>query len=192
MKQLHIIKKGRTKEKLLLLSLILAVFAMLTVGTYAYFTTTETAHNVITTGGIRFELRQGEAATATFPEKTMVIMPGDVVNEDLTVENTGDHPMYLRVKLTPGVNDRNLSAENCIQLNINREDWTLKDGYYYYNTRLEAGQTTAPLFTAITFVGKEVTNEYLGKSFSLDVAAFAVQSEHNGATPLDAQGWPEK
>ena len=192
MKQLHIIKEGRTKEKLLLLSLILAVFAMLTVGTYAYFTTTETAHNVITTGGINFELRQGGAATATFPDKTMVILPGDVVTKDLTVENTGDHPMYVRIKLTPGVNDRALSADGCIHMDFNKEAWTLADGYYYYNTALKAGETTAPLFTKITFVGEKITNDYLGKQFSLDVAAFAVQSEHNGATPLEAQGWPER
>ena len=179
------------KRRILLLCLIVALLSMISLGTYAYYTTTQQTRNVITTGGIRFELLETGADGAAFPSEPMVILPGDVVSKTVRVENTGGHPMYLRIQLTPGVNDPALTADHCIDLDINESDWTYADGYYYYNTALEPGDTTSPLFTQVTFIGREVTNAYLGKTFSLDVAAFAVQSEHNGTDPLAAQGWPE-
>ena len=179
------------KRRILLLCLIIALLSMVSLGTYAYYTTTQQTKNVITTGGIRFELLETGADGAAFPSAPMVILPGDVVSKTVRVENTGTHPMYLRIRLTPGVNDPALTADNCISLDINESDWTFADGYYYYNTALTPGETTTPLFTQVTFEGREVTNAYLGKTFSLDVAAFAVQSEHNGDNPLEAQGWPE-
>ena len=85
-----------------------------------------------------------------------------------------------------------LSAEDCFKLNIDETNWKLHtDGWYYYTGIVEPGQTTPVLFTQVTFVGDKVTNEYLGKMFSLDVAVQAVQSEHNGNEPLEALGWPE-
>lgn len=180
------------KRKILLLSLVVALLSMASAGTYAYYTATETAENVITAGSLTFELLETTADGSPYPSEPMTILPGDVVSKVVTVKNTGTHPMYLRVQLIPGVNDSALSAENCIRLNINEDDWTHSGGYYYYNTALAAGQTTEPLFTEVTFVGEEVTNAYLGKLFSLDVRAFAVQSEHNSASPMEAAGWPEE
>ena len=179
------------KRRILLAFLGLALFSIVTVGTYAYNTYEGTATSVITTGGIRFELLETTADGTAFGTKPMVILPGDVVSKVVTVKNTGDHPIYLRIKLTPGINDGELTAQECILVDINTADWIAKDGYYYYRAALEPDQTTQPLFTQVTFEGSKVTNAYLGKLFSLDVAVDAVQSEHNGSVPLEAQGWPE-
>ncbi len=179
------------KRKILLICLVTALLSLASAGTYAYYTASATATNVITSGGLSFELRETTADGSEYPSEPLVILPGDVVSKIVTVENTGSHPMYLRVRLTPEVNDASLSADDCIALDINTSSWTFRDGYYYYNTALDAKQTTEPLFTQVNFIGEEVTNAYLGKLFSLDVAVFAVQSEHNGAGPLSAQGWPE-
>lgn len=180
------------KRRILILFLILAILSLASAGTYAYYITLQPARNVVTTGGIRFELQETREDGTAFPDAPVVIMPGDVASKIVTVENTGNHPMYLRIKLTPAVVNSDLPADNCMDLDINQLDWTFSEGYYYYNTALEPGKTTSPLFTEVTFLGDQIDNAYLGKLFSLDVAAFAVQSEHNGADPLQAQGWPEE
>ena len=125
-------------------------------------------------------------------KEALVIMPGDVIDKEVRVKNIGGHAMYVRVELIPTVVDSKLDAKKCVRVNINDRDWVEKDGYYYYKKELKPGETTPELFTKVTFVGKEVTNEYLGKRFQLDIDGFAVQSEHNGEDPLKAHGWPEE
>lgn len=179
------------KRKIVLLCLAAVLLSMASVGTYAYYTTSATATNVITSGGIDIILHEATAEGNPYPSEPVTILPGDVVSKIVTVENTGGHPAYLRIKLTPGINDSELTAADCIRLDINEKNWTKSGNYYYYNTALTPGSTTEPIFTQVTFIGEKVTNAYLGKMFSLDVEVFAVQSEHNGASPLEAQGWPE-
>ena len=65
-----------------------------------------------------------------------------------------------------------------------------KDGYYYYNAALEPGHTTEPLFTAVHFA-KTMSNMYQESRAILQVNAFATQTAHNGASALEAAGWPE-
>ncbi len=172
------------KRKLFVLGLILAVLTLLGAGTAAYYTVTSQAHNQVGTGNLSFQLHEvGQTGTA-------VILPGDTVDKTVTVENVGSHPMYLRVSLNVRVADESLPADGCVTVNINTEDWTYRDGYYYYNYALEPGATSQALFTQVFIDGVKVDNSYLGKQFRLDVGVSAVQSEHNGATPFDAQGWP--
>lgn len=178
------------KKKILLLCLITALLSLASAGTYAYYTKTAVATNIITSGSVDLIIHETDGNGKPYPAEPVVILPGDVVSKVVTVENSGNQSLYLRVRLTPGVNDPALSAQDCIHMDINDTDWIAQDGYYYYNRALNPGETTAALFTKVTFVGEKVTNAYLGKLFSLDVAAFGVQSVHNGETPLEAQGWP--
>ena len=179
------------KRKMLAICLIAAALSLLSAGTMAYFTTQAQAANVITAGNISFEIHEKTSTGADYPEEPMIILPGDEISKIVTVENTGDHPMYLRVAVGCTVSDRELTAEGCTHLDINTDDWTEQDGYYYYNRALEVGETTQPLFTAVCIDGMQVDNAYLGKVFAVDVDAFAVQSENNGDSPLTALGWPE-
>lgn len=179
------------KRRIFLICLVAALLAMASVGTYAYYTQKAVATNVITTGGVDIALYEATAEGEPYPSEPVTILPGDVVSKVVTVENTGGHPAYLRIRLTPGINDSQLTAADCIRLDINEDAWTQSGDYYYYNTALAPGSTTEPLFTQVTFVGEKVTNAYLGKLFSLDVDVFAVQSENNGDSPLEAHGWPE-
>ena len=184
--------KKLNKALALALSLALVFLLRATGETLAFYSVTGTATNVITSGGIHLKIHEHNGDNGMiFPSGGIQVRPGDKVPKRVAVENTCGQPFYLRIRLTPGVNDPALTADNCISLDINESDWTFADGYYYYNTALTPGETTTPLFTQVTFEGREVTNAYLGKTFSLDVAAFAVQSEHNGTDPLTAQGWPE-
>ena len=179
------------KKRILLLCLILVLLSTLSMGTYAYFTAKKANRNVITTGNLTMELLEkgGESHSQKEP---MIIMPGDEIDKEIRVKNIGGHPMYVRIELAPTVVGSELDAKKCIQMNINTAEWQEKDGCYYYKKALNPGETTAELFTKVTFVGEAVTNEYLGKKFQLDVNAFAVQSENNGKSPTEAHGWPEK
>lgn len=170
---------------------IVAIVALLANGTLAYYTASEKATNVITSGNVDLEIHEKTIEGKDFPKDGVEVMPGDIVSKIVTFENTGNHPLYLRVKLTKGVDDAELTAEECLDIDINATDWTYKDGYYYYNTALKSDQITTPLFTEVSINGKHVDNNYLGKMFSLNITAYAVQSEHNGDTVWNADFWPE-
>ena len=177
------------KRKLLITFGIAAVLAILSTGTLAFVTVDQPIENVVTAGSVKVEIHEKMANGEDFPKDGVNVLPGDTVSKIATFENVGTHPMYLRVKLTKGVNDESLSAEDCLIMDINTKDWTYKDGYYYYNTVLESGKVTPALMTEVHIDGWAVDNAYLGKKFTLDVTAEAVQSEYNGATVWEATGW---
>ena len=97
------------KKKLLIIFGVVAILAILSVGTYAYFSSEQDAHNVISTGNVKLEIHEKTASGEDFPKEGIIVMPGDTVSKIVTVENTGDHPLYLRVKLTEGVSDEALT-----------------------------------------------------------------------------------
>ena len=180
------------KKKLSIIFGIIAILAVISVGTLAYFTSEQNAENVISAGNIKLEIHEKTASGEDFPEEGIIVMPGDTVSKIVTVENTGDHPLYLRVKLTEGVSDEALTDDGCLDININRSCWLEKDGYYYYYRALQSGETTEQLFSEVYFDLYNIDNKYLGKYFTLNVAASAVQSENNGSDVLNAMGWPEE
>lgn len=177
------------------LCLIVAGAAM---GTVAYFTAQETAHNVITTGGVAIVLEewaslpeQGEEPVPF--EDVEGVMPGTKVGKVVQVANTGASEAWVRVQVEKAFNlavdTDNAPDPSLIGLDINTASWTEKDGYYYYNEPLAPGETTEPLFTHVSF-DKEMGNEYQNCTARVDVSAQAVQTANNGATALEAAGWP--
>lgn len=180
------------KKKLVITSLIIAVLAVISMGTYAYFSAEQDAQNVITAGNVDIKIHEKTASGEDYPAEGVIVMPGDTISKVVTVENTGDHPVYLRVKLTEGISDEELATDGCLEIDINRSCWLEKDGYYYYYRALNAGETTEQLLSEVHFDLFNINNKYLGKHFTLNVAASAVQSENNGADVLSAAGWPEE
>lgn len=127
-------------------------------------------------------------------EDQLGVMPGSDVSKIVTVTNTGGQPAWVRVSLDKAIElargvegEADLSLVTC---DLNTESWTEKDGYYYYNAALEPGQTTEPLFTAVHFA-ETMSNMYQESRAILQVNAFATQTAHNGASALEAAGWPE-
>lgn len=179
------------KRRIAVIGIVIAVLALAAVGSYAYYTHEDTARNAITTGGIAFRICETTKTGEEFPIDGITVLPGDTVSKIVKGKNTGDHPLYLRVKLTLGVNDNSLTVGDRITMDLNTTDWTYQDGYYYYNTALTPNEETAPLFTEVYVDGASVGNEYIGKVFTLDIDGQAVQSENNGDGALTAIGWPE-
>ncbi len=181
------------RKKLTVAALALAVIivTLLTQGTLAYYVSVGTAVNVITSGDVQMRIIE-KMGDGEFPGDGVYILPGSIVSKKVSVANTGEHPFWLRVKLTDGMDDERLSPD-VYELDLNLRDWiAADDGFYYYNKPLQPGAETEKLFTQVKIAGA-VDNSYMGKKLSVTVSAYAVQSEYNEAdSPLDVVGWPSE
>lgn len=180
------------KRKILILSVLAILLAILAANTLAYFTADTTAHNVITTGNVDIALNEwaNEDRTERF-EKQINVMPGTEVTKIVEVENIGAGSVWVRI-WTNGVflsKDGTPLEPGVYTLDINTADWTKQGDFYYYNRALAPGETTEPLFTTVTFDPK-MGNVYQNSTAHVDVNAYAVQSANNGTGALDAAGWP--
>ena len=185
------------KEKILLIAGMCICFAISIAGTVAYFTAEEKAHNVITTGSIDIELQEWADTEKTIPFKDVDgIMPGMSVLKIVEVENTGKSDAYVRVKIDKGITlshgTTGTADTELIKITFNSADWTLDNGYYYYNKILKAGETSEPVMTAVTF-DTTMGNLYQGSGATVEVKAFATQVANNGTSALEAdpKSWPE-
>lgn len=180
------------KRKFLILSVLAIMIAILAANTLAYFTADTKAHNVITSGGVDITLNEwaNDDRTEKFEDKTGV-MPGAEITKIVEIENTGSGSAWVRVQVTVDVYSENKETMDpkYVSLDFNDTDWTYFDGYYYYNRALAPGETTAPLFTTVSF-DKQMGNEYQNSTAYVDVHAGAVQSANNGTDALSATGWP--
>ena len=181
----------KAKSRLLLVALVAILLTVLTQPTLAYYTAYGKATNVVTSGDIQLQIIEKTADGNDFPAEGVYVIPGDIVSKRVSIENIWGHPFYLRVKVVSGSTNQALSADDCMKLDINTTDWTLVDGYYYYNKILQPGETTPALFTQVEIVGSKVDQHHVGSMLSLTVKAYAVQSENNPAeNPWNAAGWP--
>ena len=181
------------KRKVLILSVLAILIAILAANTLAYFTADTKAHNVITSGGVSIKLNEwaNEARTEKFEDKTGV-MPGAEVTKIVEVENVGTGTAWVRVQVVLDVyaeGGKEQLPPDPVTLDFNETDWTYQDGYYYYNKPLAPGETTEPLFTSVAF-DDQMGNEYQSSTAHVDVNAYAVQSANNGEDVLSANGWP--
>ena len=180
------------KRKLLILSLLVILAALTAAGTLAYYTDSARTHNVITSGKVNIALLEwaDEERTKPFKDKQGV-MPGTKVTKIVEVKNTGTGAAFVRLRVETEV----LSAEGQkmgskhVRLDFNQTDWIHRDGYYYYARSLQPGETTEPLFNAVTFAA-EMGNTYQNATAHVKVTAYAVQSANNGDSPQAAKGWP--
>ena len=181
------------KRKIAMLAVLVICVASVAAGSLAYFNAEGTAHNVITTGGVDITLQEWADDERQTPFENLTgIMPDTRVTKIAEVKNTGASPVWVRVQVTKSIE---LTREgtpdtDMVALNINTADWSAgADGYYYYNAALAPGETTAPIFTEVTFRA-EMGNEYQNATAAVDVAAQAVQTANNGTAATDAAGWP--
>ncbi|MDI9496967.1 MAG: hypothetical protein QM270_00560 [Bacillota bacterium] len=181
------------KRKLLILSVLAICIATLAVGSIAFFTSEDKAHNVITTGGVEITVQEWADAdkTEAFEDLTG-IMPGTAVTKIAEIKNTGASAAWVRVKVDKAIelDGEGTPDTDMVELDLNTVDWTLgADGYWYYKVALEPGDVTQPIFTSVTF-NATMGNEYQSATATVDIAAQAVQTANNGATVMDAMGWP--
>ena len=190
------------KKKILLAAAIVICFAMAASGTLAYFTKTDTARNVITSGGINIEIREWtivDGEQAEFPKEGLEgVMPGTSASKVVKIENTGPNEAWIRVKVESSIKDANgtplaSTLENgtpVIHFDI-LDGWIDGgNGYYYYSKPVAPKHFTTELLEEVTFA-PQMGNEYQNCKANLVVYAQAVQTANNGSTVQDAKGWPE-
>ena len=182
----------KQKAKLMLIALAAIFLTVLTQPSLAYYTTVGKATNVVTSGDIQLKIHEKTADGSDFPAEGVYVIPGDIVSKQVSVENVCSHPFYLRVTLESKSDNPELDPDEIMILNINTENWTYRNGFYYYNRPLQPGEYTVPLFTTVEFVGNKIDLSHSGSTMSLTVNGYAVQSENNPAkNPWDATGWPK-
>lgn len=184
---------GKIKIKIAVVAVVAALFAFMVQPTAAYYQTVGKATNVVTSGSIQLIIHEKTDQGTEFPAEGVYILPGDVVSKEVSIENDCAHPFYLRVKMVYGTDAQDLSAEDCLKLNINSEHWQLHDGWYYYKDVVNPGETTPNVFSHVEIVGSKVNTGHIGKVLTLTVNAQAVQSENNPITDgntYTASGWP--
>lgn len=134
------------------------------------------------------------------------IQPGDKLDKDPTVKNTGKYDQYVRVMVT--VTNAKNWMDACEKHGISDlttifggfvdADWTRIDApvyneaadtltyTYYYNRVLTPGET-ATLFETVTIPLSFTVEDMVAlQQFELKVAADAIQSAHTGDNAVDA------
>lgn len=186
--------------------LILAVASVFLAQTYAYFWDTNTVmENKIQTGKLDVELLevQNTGDEILFGTEPVSFIPGATVRKAVKVSNTGDVPVYVRIKIEKNITDleNNLPDgwEALISCEFNIDDestansteglWIYRDGYYYYYSKLDPHTITPSLFDKIVF-STLMGNEFANKELEFKVICQSVQANGNSSSPLTAWGWP--
>lgn len=175
----------------LLIGLCLMVFS-----SSAFFVTKIQTDNVISFGNIKVELINhmiDENGNEIQANKEEDLLKNKNVSRIIKVKNICQHPAYIRVKLNmQGSKDSNIyPASQYVDYKFKDDMWIEKDGWFYYNEILNAGETSKDLMDGITFDVDRLTSDYPGSQITWTVEVQAVQSENNLDNVLLAKGWPE-
>lgn len=183
------------KKKILYIAAIIICLSIITSGTLAYFTAADTARNVITTGGVSVRVVEqvDNGTLQPYPSQPIPVIPTAKVSKIVSVRNL-EQPAWVRVNYDTVVydaagNQMDIPAEEREQVFLISPDtssWTLKNGWWHYNTALNTNETTKPLFEQVVFSGPHMDNKYQNCTVEIIVTAQAVQTAHN-----DEAFWPE-
>ncbi len=191
------------KKKITALCLAVAMLAVAVIGgTLAYFTDTDEAKNVFTVGSVKIEIEEPNWDPNEQSKKMENIVPGISYEKDPQVKNTGKNDAYVRMTVCfqNGVSIGGTAGESLTDLFKNlSSDWTfVSDGLsiggaghinghtncwyatFNYNKILKAGETTAPLFTAVKIPStwtQEQFESFIGNEFEVVVSAEAIQAD---------------
>ena len=189
------------KKKFLYIAAILICLSIITSGTLAYYTTSDTARNVITSGGVEVKVVEQQLVNGSllpYPSQPIPVMPATTVSKVVSVQST-QQSAWVRMNYSLTVYNSNGEKMEIPTEELNRvivietddSNWTLKDGWWYYDTAIKSGETTKPLFEEVVFSGPHMDNKYQLCTVVIDVTAQAVQQANNGNTVWEALGWSE-
>ena len=174
------------KKKLVLSLAAAALVGTLAVGgTLAWFTDTETATNVVTTGHVDISVMEKakddpEVEYGVQDNAGLILdgkyVPGATVDKVVAVRNnTGSNQAWIRVK----VEMPNSMAEAKL-VGVDDTKWVQSGEYYYYTSSVSVGKTTDPLFTGVKLPdtwGNEMTDQGTEAGLEIKVTAEAVQAD---------------
>lgn len=220
------------KKKVFVAALAICLVAILSMGTLAWFQASQSIENIFKVSttddnqtpdfsiilyenvvdaetGKKIDTNNDNVIdaldTTTTGNTYTSIAPGDELDKNPTVQNTGDYDQYIRVTVTLNDADKwvpllakyNLTIDDVI-LGYNDADWRSEivdadytDGtvvnQYYLEGKLEADKT-ATLFTGVKIPG-ELTNDEVKSfagEFNMVIVADAIQADNTGDNAFDA------
>ena len=187
------------KKKILLVAAACVCVAITASGTMAYFTSEDTAHNVITSGSVNIavvETMLDGTELKAFPEEGITgVMPGSTVSKIVSIRNTGRSDAWIRVRVSIEVKDgEGLPLDTgVVGFTVEGPWFNGEDGYYYYSEAVPAERETQVLFREVRF-DPDMGNEYQNCTAYIKIEAEAVQTANNpipdGGTVRDVAGWP--
>lgn len=190
------------KKKILYIAAILICLSIITGGTLAYYTASDTVRNVIASGGVEVRVIEQQLVNGSlqpYPNQPILVMPATTVSKIVSVQSI-EQAAWVRMNYTITICDADgknmeIPTDELAKVIVIEPDdtaWTLENGWWYYNTAVKAGETTDPLFDTVAFSGPEMGNEYQNCTVEILVTAQAVQQANNGNTVIDAVGWLEE
>lgn len=184
------------KKKLSLLVVSGVLATTIVGGSLAWFTSKDTKLNYFSTGSIKHEIVE------VFEEDGLAknLLPGDEVNKDVWINNTGKSDALLRVKVIPQWVNKLGEVDNLLDTNLielvfadgvqkslesgigNDTNWILgNDGYFYYTSILpvnkeEVEHQSAQLLSAVRLSGKvSDQDKYAEKEINVRIESETVQ-----------------
>lgn len=190
--------KKRTK----LITAAVSLGALMTVGgTLAWFTDSETATNVVTTGNVNVKITEalpteeqqekgGFTAAANDQEGISYegIEPGTVIPKNPVIQYVGASNAYVRYKVeVAGIPEENLNDVRFFQDGIDVTDQIMAmDGKYIYSTEIfkqgdfvthgESVQDASALFTEVVFNGGNELADL--RDIAITIQADAIQADN--------------
>lgn len=159
-------KKIEFKKKMILLLLFVNVLLISGISISAYYYDKAMNQNSFTVGYNEIQVIE----EFTPPSE---LRPGVAFTKSPAIKNTGTVPCYVRMFAEAN----NSSVGKYMSYDFNTTEWSEKkaDGFYYYNTILQPGETTEALFTTVTIASDAVESEL--KDFDIIVYSESVQSD---------------
>ena len=167
--------------------MILLVFAI--AGIMAYLTDTDSKINVFTVGDVDITLTETNFNSS---QPMANIAPGQVIQKNPAISNTGANPAYVYMKVTipkEGFTDKNGNSITGVPMFTYSADsnWVEMPTYsketsrkitkvYYYNSILQPNTSTSELFQTVTVANFPNFNGISAESLNIDINAYAIQS----------------
>lgn len=197
---------SRTRRRTVVVALLAALALVGASFTVANVVDTKTAENVLTFGSVKMQVVQTETVggqESPVPTKGYDVKASSgVASRNVTFENVGSNPLYVRAKpVMTGLDaqDQVVPAEDVAEVTAFQMDdsskWTQKDpddGWWYYTDVVQPGDSTSPLMTGIEFSGDYVgvVGQYGRYEFTVEAQAVQSENQAESATALTAEGWP--
>lgn len=122
------------KKKLTAVALIVCMLAIMLVGaSLAYFTDDDEATNTFTVGNVEIDLLE-PSWDSTGVEDAPSVYPGEKLDKDPYVKNTGKNPCFVRVKVTGLDSLKAFGASEIALEGLDTTNWTKIGDYYYFNS----------------------------------------------------------
>ena len=114
------------------------------------------------------------------------------------VKNTGNHALFIRVKLRFECIDADGTphpVDDLVSYDVDNDAWIRRnpsDGYLYLTAALEPGEVSEPVVTGVDVdTAAAIARHGEGCTYRLVAGGYGVQSENQKSDDvLEAEGWP--